>query len=260
MFNAENPTAFAEPTTPADGAQATNAGYPFRLLRDEIVLGTFPVARMRRPMGKIASFLFVTDSRVIYSAEAKTLSSSSTHLKEYQVQTVTGVEIGRHRGLDALAVAASVGAALNFIGLLILASLAGSSSGGSGYYYSSNPFASIAPVLSFLAVASLVVGAIAVIIMARPTAEIRIVGPGQDHTLARGGDLAKLFIVILLFLIFGLFIGLAVVVWAVLRELGVFKAEDAQLFADPRNVDSISYEIGALILDVQSRGKLAGRN
>jgi hypothetical protein len=260
MFTAETSANADQPTATKTTTDSQTA-YPFRLLQDERVLGTFPVARMRRPLGKVASFLFVTDSRVIYSAEAKALASSSTHLKEYQVQTVTGVEVGRHRGLDAIGAAAAVGATLNFLILVILASLAGSSgSSGSSYFYSSNPFASLAPVFGFLAVVSLVVGAVAVIIMARSTAEIRVVGPGESKSLAHGGDLAGLIVTFVLLLIFGPLVGLAAIVWAILRELGMFQATDAQLYADTKNVDHISYEVGALILDVQARGKLAGQN
>lgn len=256
MFTAESSSTIDQPPTQA--ASDTHPNYPFRLLRDERVLGTFPVARMRRPLGKVASFLFVTDSRVIYSAEAKALASSSTHLREYQVQTVTGVEVGRHRGLDAIGAAAAVGATLNFIVLVILASLA--SSGSSGYSFSYSPFAALAPLLGFLAAASLVIGAVAVIITTRSTAEIRIVGPGESKTLARGGDLAGLIVIFVLLLIFGPLVGLAAIVWAIFRELGLFQATDAQLYAEPKNVDHISYEMGALILDVQARGKLAGQN
>ena len=56
-----------------------------------------------------------------------------------------------------------------------------------------------------------------------------------------------------------LFVGLVVVFWNIVRELGLFKAEDAQFVADPNNVDRISREVGALIIDVQARGKLAGK-
>jgi hypothetical protein len=255
MFTAET-SATADQPTATQATTDSQTAYPFRLLQDEKVLGTFPVARIRRPLGKVASFLFVTDSRVIYSAEAKALASSSTHLKEYQVQTVTGVEVGRHRGLGAIGAAAAVGAGLNFLILVILASLAGASQSS---YYSSNPFASAAPLLGFLAAASLIIGAVAVIILAHSTAEIHIVGPGESRSLARGGDLAGLIVTFVLLLIFGPLVGLAAIVWAILRELGIFKATDAQLYADTRNVDHISYEVGALIMDVQARGKLAGK-
>lgn len=258
MFSAETQETVTAPSVA--GSPMTQTEYPFRLLHDETVLGAFPVARRRRPLGKIASYLFVTDSRVIYSAEAKSMTSSSTHLKEYQVQTVTGVEVDRHRGLDPLGAAAALGAGLNFIGLVIIASLFGASSQSSYGYYSSSPFAGLGVFFGILAPASLIVGIVVVAVLARPTAGIGIVGPGQKHAIARDHDLLKIFIVILLFVIFGPLISLAVVIWVVLRELGIFRAEDAQLFADSNSVDRIAYEIGALILDVQARGKFAGQN
>lgn len=254
MFTADTPVAPEHPASP--NVPQKSSSYPFRLLRDENVLGTFPVARVERPLGKVASFLFVTDSRVIYSAEAKALGSSSTHLKEYQVQTVTGVEVARHRGLDAIGTAAAAGAVLNFILLAILASLAGAAG---EYSYSDGP-AILSIVLWIVAAFSLVIGIIAAVIMSGSTAEINVIGPGQSHTVARGGDLMGLVVIFFLLLIFGPLISVAGIAWVVLRELGIFKASDAQLYADSNNVDQISYEIGALILDVQARGTLAGQN
>jgi hypothetical protein len=255
MFTAETSETVTHQSTPVPNDPGL---YPFRLLGDEKVLGTFPIARRRRPLGKLASYLFVTDSRVIYSAEAKTITSSSTHLKEYQVQTVTGVEVARHRGLNALGAAAALGAVLNFIGLIIATGLIAAWTS-SSYSYS-NPFAGLSVLFGILAAASLIVGTVVVAVLGRPTASITIVGPGQQHNIAQEQDLPKLFVVILLFLIFGPLISLAVLVWVILRELGIFGAGDAQLFANTKNVDQISYEVGALILDVQARGKLAGQN
>lgn len=248
------------------GARVAEAVYPFRLLADETVLGMFPITKKNRPFGKLASFLFVTDSRVIYAAEAKTFASSSIHIKEYQVPTIKGIEVGRHTGLDALGVAASIGVILNFLGTLILAVLAGAA--GSSMSNNYNPFLSssgpdmggVGWFFGFLAVASLVVGAVLVFILRRATADLSVVGPNPPQSLATNFDLAKLLVTILLFLIFGFFAGFFVLVWAVMRELGVFKATDAQMYVDSASVDRIAFEAGALILDVQARGKLAGKD
>lgn len=248
MFKAEEATPIEAPEmpVPAPTTPDIEQKYPFRLLKDETVVGTFPVAQKRRPFGKVASFLFVTDSRILYSAEAKSLTSSSTQLKEYQVQTVTGVEATRHRGLDALTTAAALGAVLNFLIMIVISAKIDSSE--------------IKLVLGLLAAASLIVGAAAVAIMARSTAEINVVGPIEPQKIVRSGDIARLTIMILLFVIFGLFIALTVIMLAALRELGFFKAQDSELFVDTKNIDAISYEIGALILDVQARGKFVGKN
>lgn len=260
MFNSESTTTpgFGPPSTPAvtDTLVSPTAAvdYPFRLLADEVVLGTYPITRKRRPLGSLVSYLFVTDSRVVYSAEAKTFASSSIHNKEYQVPKIEGIEVGRHRGLNALGVAASIGVVFNFLGMVILAISAGYA-GSSNYIPEEYGFAA-----GFLAVASLVVGIIVIAILRRSTATLKVVGPQKAQTLADDTDLLKLVMLILLFLIFGVFIGFTLIIWALVRELGVFKADDAQSFADADNIDRIAHEVGALILDVQARGKLAGRD
>lgn len=246
-------------TKPDSAATAVipESGYPFRLLADETVLGSYPITQKRRPLGKLASFLFVTDSRVIYSAEGKTFSSSSIHTKEYQVPHIHGIEVGRHKGLDALGVAAAVGVVFNFLGMLILAALVGSAGSSMDYYTGGSGFSGAGFLFGFLALASLVVGAVVVFILRRPTATLKIVGPNSPHTMATEVDLLKTLVTLLLFLVFGVFVGLAVIGWIVFRELGLFKAEDAQFYADSANMDRIAFEAGALILDVQTRGKLA---
>lgn len=268
MFNADTTSPTGNTSTIPGTQPGTPAGqitYPFRLLDDEVVLGTFPIARKDRLLGKLGSFIFVTDSRVIYSAEAKSLASSSTHSKEYKVSTIEGVEVNRHRGFDAISAASAIGVVLNFIGLLIITGLIAAASGGGGGYGSSIGYlmlgvaVSLLPITVFLAVATLTVGGIAVFIMRRPRAGISIVGPKSTRALAEQRDLPAVFMKILLFVIFGLFAAFAVIAWALLRELGIFKAEDAQSFADTQNIDRIHYELGALILDVQARGKLAGK-
>jgi len=261
MFNSESTTTpgFGPPsTTAATDTLASPTGatvdYPFRLLADEVVLGTYPIARKRRPLGSLVSYLFVTDSRVVYSAEAKTFASSSIHNKEYQVPKIEGIEVGRHRGLNALGVAASIGVIFNFLGMVILAISAGYA-GSSNFIPEEYGFAA-----GFLAVASLVVGIIVIAILRRSTATLKVVGPQKPQTLADETDLVKLFMLIFLFLTFGVFIGFTLIIWALVRELGVFKAEDAQSYADADNIDRIAHEVGALILDVQARGKFAGRD
>jgi hypothetical protein len=252
-----------QPNTPA--AQAPGSGdaqtaaqasvaagspsYPFRLLRDETVLGTYPIAAKSRPFGKLVSYLFVTDSRVIYSAEAKSLVASSIHTKEYQVPTITGIEVGRHRGLDALGITAAAGVILNFLGLIIIAGVvAVAADGDQGYGWG----------VALFALLSLVIGSAAVAILRRPTARLKVVGPTEPQTLASHVDIVKMLLVAFSFLIFGLFLAVILIIWAVVRELGAFTADDAQLYADPDNIDRIAHEVGALILDVQARGKLAG--
>jgi hypothetical protein len=262
MFEPDMPaTVNGDSTAPHGAANSAQqkAEYPFRLLADEAVLGTYPITRKQRPLGKLASFLFITDSRVIYSAEGKSFFSSSIHTKEYQVPHIHGIEVGRHSGLDALGVGAAIGAVFNFLGMLIFAGIVGSNSNSSMGFYSGG-FDGIAFLLGFLAIASLVVGAVAVFILRRPSATLKIVGPNAPQTLSTEGDLPNVLVTVLLFLIFGPFAGLTVIIWTIFRELGVFKADDAQLYAEPANMDRIAFDAGALILDVQTRGKRAGKD
>jgi hypothetical protein len=265
LFESESTTTttaqsdFLAPNSSA-ASSAAEPVYPFRLLADEKVLGMYPIARKRRPFGKLVSYLFVTDSRVIYSAEGKAFSSSSFHSKEYQVSTIRGIEVGRHRGLDALGVSAAIGVILNFIGMLILAGIAGGAGSSSYMGYGTPSLGGISGLFGFLAVASLIVGAVVIFILRRPTASLKIVGPNPPQAVAKEGDLPKFFVTVMLFLIFGLFIGFTLILWAIIRELGVFRADYAQLYAEPDNIDRIAHEMGALILDVQARGKLAGKN
>jgi len=267
MFNADTSTTSTAGSESANSQLAdgtVQTVYPFRLLRDEVVLGTFPVAQKTRPLGRLVSFLFVTDSRVIYSAESKTILASSIHMKEYQVSTIKGIEIGRHRGFDALSTAAAIGVILNFIGLLFLSALISSagnnSSYGSGGFYGlmGGANAGFGSFFGFLAMTTLIVGGVGVFVLRRPQAELSVVGPEVTRSLAAERDLARILLTIILFLIFGLFAAFAIISWTILRELGMFSAKDAQSFADTHNIDHISYEVGALILDVQARGKLAG--
>lgn len=248
----------ARPESPAD---SPSGQYPFRLLPDEVVVGTFPLARAERPLGKLASFLFVTDSRLVYSAEAKTISSSSTHSKEFRIDKVDGIEVGRHTGFDSLGVVALVGSSLNFLTLFILGVvLANSSSGYSSYGWSMGSFFSGFQFLLIpLAIASLVLGVMVAFLFRKPRTVIKVLGPDKTHTLAQELDLPRLLVLLMLFLVFGIFIGIAIVLWWIVRELGIFNATDAEGFAPPANVDHISYEAGMLILDVQARGTLAGQ-
>ena len=92
---------------------------------------------------------------------------------------IHGIEVGRRRGLDALGVTASIGIVFNFLGMLILAGLAGAMtrySGGPSFALVPN-FDGIGGFFVFVAVASLIIGAVVIMILRRPTANLKIVGP-----------------------------------------------------------------------------------
>lgn len=236
---------------------------PFRLRSDETVLDTFAVTRKRRALGTVSSTLYVTGSRVVYAARAHGTGGSSTHLQELQVSSITGVEVTRKQGLDALGIAAAVGAVLNFLGLVIAAivvAVTTSSSYSLGGFAVSPlaAFGSLGWVLGGLAAASLVLGAAVVLLRSRPSAAIRILGPHHAVAVAERIDYVKLFLTIALFVVFGAFAGTALVLWGVARELGAFRAKDAEQYANPAEVDRLAHELGSLILDVQAGTLPAG--
>lgn len=240
----------------ASAAAGPAPSLPFRLLSDETVVGTFPIAQKRRAFGTLSSSLHVTTSRVVYSAQAKALSSSSSQTREYQLSTIRGIEVSRHTGLDALGVVVAIGAVLNVLLLVIFGIIvAVTASSISNSYGAYSPFLpsipDVGPSIVFLVIASIIVGAVVVFIMARPRTALKVVGPLPAQSLGQATDFAKIFATLILFLVFGLFVGLVVIVWAIVRELGIFRAAEAQLYADPANVDRISHELGALILETQ---------
>ena len=89
--------------------------YPFRFAEGEELVGTFPLAQKKRPMGTLVSYLFVTSQRVIYAAEAKTVFASSTELKQHQLGDVTGIQTSRRRGLGAMGGALVISMFLGFL-------------------------------------------------------------------------------------------------------------------------------------------------
>jgi hypothetical protein len=263
------PSAPASPVdSPNAAPQATTAPaptYPFRLLADEKVLAMYPVSRMRRPLGKLVSYLFVTDSRVVFSAEAKSITSSSTYSREYKVDKIDGLEVGRDTGVNALALAALVGTGLNVILSLVLwivfAAAANQSSGYGSFVSDSSSgaatlFAWLFGIGTFL---SVILGVIAFVILRSRSASLSIIVGSTPNALTARQDIAKTLFLIALFLIFGPFALLGVGLWLIFREAGIVRAEDAGWFVNTDNLDRISYEAGALILDVQARGKLAGQ-
>jgi hypothetical protein len=272
MFDPQqNQTSTPAPTSPV-GANTTTAAttapaptYPFRLLEDEKVLAMYPVSRMRRPLGKLVSYLFVTDSRVVFSAEAKSITSSSTYSREYKVDKIDGLEVGRDTGVNALALAALVGTGLNVLLSLVLwivfAHAANQSSGYGAFVSDSSSGASMlfAWLFGIGTLLSVILGIIAFIILRSRAATLGVVVGSQPQALTDRQDIAKTLFLIALFLIFGPFALLGVGLWLIFREAGIVRAADAGWFVDTDNLDRISYEAGALILDVQARGKLAGQ-
>lgn len=267
MFEPGTSADDAHETLPMPDAEAPVAlapQYPFRLIDGERVIASYPVASVTRPLGKLVSFLFVTDSRVVYAAESKTAFSSSTVSSEYRLDKVDGIQAGRHRGLDALGAGIAVAIVLNaaligVFGASLAALLAGGSSGLG--MYTTSPGAQAAGIVTVAStvvlVASLALGAVVVLALARPRGFLGVLAPNGFVSLAQDRDWLTIGVVVLLFLLFGPLIGVALLCWAGVRALGVFRASDAFLYAGSANLDAIAFDAGAVILDAQARGTLA---
>ncbi|MBF4619174.1 hypothetical protein ITJ44_13935 [Clavibacter sp. VKM Ac-2873] len=229
---------------------AAATAYPFRLLPDETVLATYPVARRTRPLGRLVSYLFVTDSRVIYSAEAKTVSSSSTYSREYKIDKVDGIEVSRDTGYDALGVAALAGTAINLlvslIAWLVLVGADSSSLDGLAWLFGVGTFF------------ALVLGVIGFFVLRSRAAVLSVITGSQRQEITTRHDVAKILFVLVLFVALGPIAVLGAALWVLARELGIVSASNAGLYIRPDDLERISFEAGALILDAQARGKLAG--
>ncbi|WP_438354759.1 hypothetical protein [Microbacterium sp. CJ88] len=252
-------TAPLPPMPPLPRQQPAPPAYPFRLLHDERVLATYPITDRRRLMGRIRSFLFVTDSRVVYAAESKTVFSSSAEFQEHRLDKIEGIETRRRRGFSAVGAAIAIGILLHMIflgsvNLMLTASLASSSLSS---YSSYNPV-SVLPlglITGLLIAFSAVIGGGVIFSLMRPTAYLGVFGVGNSVAFAESRDWITIVVTAILFLVLG---PIALLFWIAARGLGLFQASDAFLYADVNNIEAIAYDAGALILDAQSRGTLAG--
>lgn len=247
-------------TTPLDSSVDLDdtAQFPFRLLKDERVLASYPITSVKRPLGHLVSFLFITDARVVYAAEAKTVFSSSTAYRETRLDKVDGIEAQRGRGLSSLGVAIAIAIALNVIGMLIISGLTTSYSVSSYSSYLSAPAAGFGGVLIFIALLTAIVGVVAVVSLARASGGLALVGTKDAVQLAEYRDWLAAGTTVAVLLLLALFLPLALLIWLGARALGLFSASQAFLYADSTSVDAIAYDAGAVILDAQARGTLAG--
>ena len=250
------------PTTTA--TQPAVPVYPFRLLRDERVLAAYPITDRRRLFGRIRSFLFITDSRVIYAAESKSIFSSSTELEERRLDKIEGIETRRRRGLTSVGAALAIGIVLNILGLIAINSVLNAAvTSATGFYDNSTgdstatpavavPFGIITWVLVGL---SAIVGVAVIISLARPVVYLGVFGVSTSRAFAESRDWVTIVVTAVLFFFLGV---LALIFWLGARALGLFQASDAFLYANVKNIDTIAYDAGALILDAQTRGKRVG--
>jgi len=89
-------------------------------------------------------------------------------------------------------------------------------------------------------------------------AVLSVITGSQRQEITTRHDVAKILFVLVLFVALGAIALLGAALWVLLRELGIVSASDAGLYIRTDDLDRISFEAGALILDAQARGKLAG--
>ena len=223
-----------------------------RLAPGEVVMKTYPISGVTKGLGSLRGELTLTDVRVIYSAHAKNIFGESRNCRELQIADVNGVALVTRRGLTPLSFLTIVIALL--VGLLLVSFLksflimltyrAGASSADFATFLLYALFIGIAGFLIYVRAKSTEVlfALFARNVDVSPISLSGSVGR-QDagfmavSTAIVGGPLL-----------------------AVMERLGILDAGDASDAADLTETQQMYDEIGALILDIQSRGVLGGKD
>lgn len=220
-----------------------------RLAPGEVLKKVFPVVRVKKSMGWIEGQIAVTDSRVLYRAKAKNRLNESTNYREVQISDVSGMAMVTNRGLTPLSLLTlAVGFVIGWSVVWLFSSMlsVAASFGGSG----------TAGWTVLLYLLLIVVTVIIGIVRYRST-EVALV------VYARGIEASP----IALSGSFGrqqagfLAMGVATIggpLFALAQGLGLFSAADASDSVEPASAEAIYDELGALILDLQSRGVMGG--
>ena len=238
---------FAAQQQKAYAQQPVAPTYPFRLLAGETVLASYPITSISRPLGKLASALFITSTRVVYAAEGKSVFSSSTDIREFQLGAVEGISINRQRGLNAFTVGIAGAVVLNLLGMLILGAVV------FGLMSQVADAAVLIPVTFVLIIVSGLVGFVVIMMLRRPVADIDIISHTHLIPLGNKFDLLKYVLVLFFVVVFGPFALLLALVWLAARALGVMNASDAPFYVTSQNVDVISHDAGTVLLEARAQ-------
>lgn len=221
-----------------------------RLAPGEVLKKVFPVVRVKKSMGWIEGQIAVTDSRLLYRAKAKNRLNESTNYREVQISDVSGMAMVTNRGLTPLSLLTLVvGFVIGWLAVSLL---------DRGISAASNPFGpSETSPLGFvlyllLIIVTVIVGVVrfrstevALVVYARGIEASPIALSGSSGRQQAG------------FLAMGVgAIGGPLLAWA--QALGLFDAADASDSVEPASAEAIYDELGALILDLQSRGVMGG--
>jgi len=237
--------AFAAPVVAAVREEALGV----RLAPGEVLKRVFPVARVQKAAGSIEGQLAVTDSRILYRAKARNWLGESTNYREVQVSDVSGLAMVARRGLTPLSLLTLVlGLILGWIAI--------------GFYTmvraASNPFgAADSSGGSFLLYLLLIAVTIAIGVVRYKSTEVVLVVFARSieaSPIALSGSVGRQqagFLAMTTAALGGPLFALA-------RALGFFDASDASDSVEPASAEAIYDELGALILDLQSRGVMGG--
>lgn len=197
----------------------------------EVVKAVYPITDTQRMLGTVTGRLIVTDARIIYRAEAKNVLNTSSISQEIQLQDVNGISLLTSKGMSPTGACWLVLLSL----FLALPSL-------------------------FLLGASAVIGLIGLVTYG---VVATIVFAGSRHTqlvfgikTREGGATPILISTQLRGAIGGLLLLTVFPLVKLLEVLGVTTAGASDFNADYDGTKAMYDEIGALILDLQSRGAL----
>ena len=221
-----------------------------QLAHGEVVKRIYELGRIQRSWGWVQGTLIVTDTRVLYRAEAHNKLNHSTLNKEIHLKDVRGVGLATRRGMSAAGLGAwLLGSFLAFLVVIFLANTISvitsfnSYGGGSGVSGWLIVFlllwaAACFTVLTLRRRASVVVLSIfSSDIEGSPISVTGVVGSSGGH---------------------GLLAAFAGPLVLMLERMGIVEAGAAAESAEIESVREVYAELGAVILDLQSRGTLGG--
>lgn len=219
------------------------------LAHGEVVKRVYELGRVERVWGAVQGTLIITDIRVLYRAEAKNVLNSSSLNREIHLKDVRGIGLATRRGMSAAGLGVwLLGSFITFLVALFAGLLLAAASGYSyGYGGSSQSYTWL---VLFLLI--WLVFCITVLVLRRRASVVLLMIYASDVENSpisvsgavgqSGGQNALALFAAPLILI--------------LQRLGVIEADAAADAADLNSVKAVYAEIGAVILDLQSRGSL----
>ena len=245
----------ASPKSPYDisGAIVSSRPQPFdpatlHLAHGEVIKRVHEVGRLERGSGWVEGTLVLTDSRILYRARAKNFLNESTINREIQLADVNGLALSIRRGMSPAGLVSLVLGTM--IALVVIPLIGGifsifssfgsgrSSSGGGLVVFLALLVIAVAIYIGFQRAKAVQVG---LVIFAKDVGSSPISFSGSV------GDAGGIGMILAL-------LGMPLAV--LLRVFGVFDASEAADAADVEATRALYEELGALILDLQSRGVL----